>query len=153
MSRRSLQNSRVFWDLAWSGSELLSGNNRRNGENLFHEFFGCSAVTARRLLASENHSEERQQHSHGGFNDPIQVLLVWLITRTSVTNSCLPEEFGLPVFFTTNRCSLLALSIFYERLFVGSSPLVGLFDGIGDLVPEILGLAIRLFAQGAGLDG
>lgn len=65
----------------------------------------------------------------------------------------LAEEPGNPVGFTPNLGSLFALAVFDEGFLVRGGPLVGHLDGISNLVPEVLGLAIGLLGDRAGLDG
>lgn len=91
-------------------------------------------------------------HSHVCINNPVQVLLVGLIAWASTASTGSAEQFRLPVFFSANFCSLFALSVFDKGLFVRGYVLVSLLDGVGDLVPEFLGLAVALFGKGARLN-
>lgn len=86
------------------------------------------------------------QNSHFSIDDPVQVLLVWLVSRTSTTKAGLAEKVRLEWLFSA-LCSFLSLSVFDEGLLVGSDSLIGFLDGVGNLVPEPLRLTLSLFLE------
>jgi hypothetical protein len=92
------------------------------------------------------------QNSHGSINNPIEVLLSIHISWTlTCTSSCSAEELGLPLGMLSTLSSFCTLAVFDKGLFVCGSLLVGNLDGFGDLVPQLLRLAVSLLLEGAGL--
>jgi hypothetical protein len=94
----------------------------------------------------------QRQNSHGSIDNPVEVLLSIHISWTlTCTSSCSAEELGLPLGVLSTLCSFCTLAVFDEGLFVCGSLLVGNLDGLGDLVPQFLRLAVSLFLERTGL--
>lgn len=92
-------------------------------------------------------------HLHFGIDDPVEVLLTLLVTRSSMTtcSQSPSEKLRLPLLFASFM-GFLTLSIFYERLFIRCGALVSPLDGFRNLCPQALRFAFGLLRQRASLD-